>query len=182
MTSGFTLVEMIVTMAILAILLSVAAPSYNSTVSSTRMSGEINNLMSSLNLARSEAIKQGLSVSVCPAVSPTATTNTCAATSDWSTGWIVASPALSPTSPRPIQVSPGVTHGDTLTYAPGAYPMFLPSGYTSFGAAPGAGTTPPTPTANNSISLHDSSNNSGLTRCIVFCAGSYTTVRSSSCP
>lgn len=82
---GLTLVELMVTVSIMAILLAVGVPSYRYITTSNRVSSEVNGLLLDLQFARSEALKQGRTVSVCPATS----TGTCAGNSNWQNGWIV---------------------------------------------------------------------------------------------
>lgn len=83
-TTGFTLIELLVTVSVLAILLAVAIPSMQTFVVRNRLAAVNNDLMTALNMARSEAIKRATTVSVCR-------TNdngtTCAGT--WSDGWMV---------------------------------------------------------------------------------------------
>lgn len=55
--NGFTLVELMVTVAVLAILSTIAYPSFQSTIRSNRVATTTNELIASLALARSEAIK-----------------------------------------------------------------------------------------------------------------------------
>ena len=157
-SAGFTLIELLVVIAIAVILTMVAVPSFNATITSTRMAGEINTLLSTLNFARSEASKRGQQVSVCP-VSGTA----CAASTSWTTGWQV----LQPDTSTQLNISAGVNHGDTLTSTLTTYPVFTPMGYTFY-----AGT----------LSLHDPKNTPSLYRCIVFSAGSWTTQQGAVCP
>jgi type IV fimbrial biogenesis protein FimT len=57
---GFTLIELMITISIAAILMAIAIPSFNSTIRSTRLTTYANELITSLNLARSEAIKRGI--------------------------------------------------------------------------------------------------------------------------
>ena len=166
--AGFTLTEMLVTIIIMAILLAIAAPSYISTISSTRMSGEINTLQEDLNFARSEAVKRGLKIDVCPPTTPNGTT--CATTNplDWSSGWVVL---LNGTTTR-LRISPGVTHGDTListSVAAIPYPQFTQAGYIFF---TGASAT---------IKLHGTNSTPSQYRCIVFNAGSWATQQGVSC-
>lgn len=61
---GFTLVEMMVTVAVLAILVSVAIPAFQSTLDKRRLTGAVEQLYSDLQYARSEAILQNRSVTV----------------------------------------------------------------------------------------------------------------------
>ncbi len=65
-TTGFTLIELMVVVAVLAITLSIAVPGMQRTVSNTRLRAEASRLLSALNLARSEAIARNDLVSVCP--------------------------------------------------------------------------------------------------------------------
>ena len=62
--SGFTLIEMMITISVAAIILSLAVPSFNFLVLNNRLTTDINRLVTSLNLARSEAVKRGVRVSV----------------------------------------------------------------------------------------------------------------------
>ena len=63
-SSGFTLMELMVTITIASILLSIAIPSFTSIISSNRLTTYANELVTALNLARSEAIKRGQHVVV----------------------------------------------------------------------------------------------------------------------
>lgn len=82
--NGFTLIELLVTVSVLAVLLAVAIPGFQSFVVRNRLAAINNDLMTSLNLARSEAIKRATPVSVCRTNDNGAT---CAG--NWSSGWMV---------------------------------------------------------------------------------------------
>lgn len=62
---GFTLIELMVTLTIAAILLSVAAPSFVTMIKNNRITTTTNDLLADLALARSEAAKRGQSASIC---------------------------------------------------------------------------------------------------------------------
>lgn len=83
---GFSLVEMMVVVSILGILAAIGMPSYQQMISSTRILNEINDLRGHLEYARSEALKRGQTVVVCPSSDG----SSCDTTSqNWEKGWIV---------------------------------------------------------------------------------------------
>jgi type IV fimbrial biogenesis protein FimT len=91
---GFSLVELITVMTIIGIGIGIAVPSYKYVTNSNRVSSEVNQLLGDLQYARSEAIKEGMPVSVCPGsvtVSGTTVTGTCTAGSAWQGGWFIFS-------------------------------------------------------------------------------------------
>lgn len=82
-SSGFTLLELMIALAIVGILLAVAAPNYRDAMMNVRISAQTNDLMADLALARSEALKRSLPVLLC------ASTDGKACGGVWSDGWIV---------------------------------------------------------------------------------------------
>jgi len=85
---GFTLIELMVTLVILAILTMIALPSFRDTIRRNRVNSASNALLADLNYARAEAIDRGQIVTLCP--SPDAANCTSGGTS-WSAGWMIYS-------------------------------------------------------------------------------------------
>jgi type IV fimbrial biogenesis protein FimT len=77
--NGFTLVELLITLAIVSIVLTVGVPSFNDLIRNNRMTGQVNQVVSALALARSEAVKRGASVDVVSA----------SGGANWKNGWTV---------------------------------------------------------------------------------------------
>jgi type IV fimbrial biogenesis protein FimT len=83
---GFTLMELMTSLAVLAVLVGIATPSFRQFSANSRTSANANSLVNALAIARSEALHQATPVSVCAS----ADSQTCAGTpTDWSGGWIV---------------------------------------------------------------------------------------------
>lgn len=82
--AGFTLVELLVALAVAAILLAAGVPSFRSTIVSNRLTSTTNDLVGTLAQARSEAIRRGARVTVCISSNGTS----CATTGSWEQGWI----------------------------------------------------------------------------------------------
>lgn len=83
--NGFTLVELIITMVILGILTMIAIPSFRNFTRSSQVTSAVNDLVSALNFARSEALTRGTEVTVCKSANQI----TCTTAGNWDQGWIV---------------------------------------------------------------------------------------------
>jgi type IV fimbrial biogenesis protein FimT len=83
--TGFTLIELMVTIAVLGILLSIGIPSYQNMVLNSRITAQANQVITALNYARSEAVKRAAPATVCATNGGAA----CAGSKGWSTGWLV---------------------------------------------------------------------------------------------
>ena len=106
LTRGFTIIELMVTIAVLAVALAIAVPSYTNMLINNRMASKTNEFVASLHYARSEAVKRGANVRTCASTDGV----TCATTGDWDQGWIVLVEATSTV----LTVYPPLSHGDTL--------------------------------------------------------------------
>jgi len=82
--AGFTMIELMVVLVVLAVLLSVGAPAFTDFIRSNRLVAEANSLRASLSTARSEALAQRAFVTVCPSTDGA----TCASSNEWNTGFI----------------------------------------------------------------------------------------------
>ena len=109
---GFTLVELMMTLAVAAILVAIGLPSMRTMVQNDRQWTQSSTLVLGLNAARSEARKQDVSVNICPSTDGL----TCNGTS-WAQGWIVVSTAPAANAVGPIMAGPALAGGTTLSSA-----------------------------------------------------------------
>jgi type IV fimbrial biogenesis protein FimT len=85
-TSGFTLLELMIVLAIGALIMSMAVPSFRNSINNQRLVTATNELVMSFTLAKSEAIKRVVYVTVCKSSDGA----TCSGnTASWNEGWIV---------------------------------------------------------------------------------------------
>lgn len=85
--SGFTLIELMITLAVGIVILAIGLPSIMSMMSTNQAAAYANNLVGAIRLARSEAVKQASSVTICASNAG----QTACSGNDWSNGWIVFS-------------------------------------------------------------------------------------------
>lgn len=164
---GFTMLELMVVIAIVAILASVAIPSFRTMIERNRVAGAVNQFVGDLQFARSEAIKRGSPVVICASTDGA----TCSGANAWHSGWLVynVSTPLSPTtvcSACRLRTRSALTSSDTLV---------ADSNVTSFTygregfAANMAGTV--------TMALHTSPVNDDATRCIEVARNGHQAIR-----
>jgi len=87
-SAGFTLLEIMIVIALLAVLIGLAAPSFGDFIRNSRLTGKANDMLAGLNLARTEAIKRHAPVTLCASDDALAETPECDADADFGE-WIV---------------------------------------------------------------------------------------------
>ena len=117
---GFTLMELMVTIAVLALLVAIGVPTFRDATLGSRLSAAANNLLASVQLARSEAIKRNQPITLCASSDGA----TCAGTGDWEQGWIVVDGAA-----NVVQHQQALPAGYRVLQAGGTAPLaFQPIG------------------------------------------------------
>lgn len=118
-TSGFTLVEVLVTILIAVILATTAVPAFQSVRRSTQATSGTNDFLRAANMARSEALSRDGPVRLCPSTDG----KTCNS-SDWTDGWVIrsgsgADPVLQGWDARPedIRMQPDKSGFDKLSFS-----------------------------------------------------------------
>jgi type IV fimbrial biogenesis protein FimT len=84
---GFTLLELMFTIAVAAIVLSFGVPGFMSFIQNNRAVTHTNDLVTALNLGRSEATRRGSTVILCSSSDGAS----CSGSNDWSDGWVARS-------------------------------------------------------------------------------------------
>ena len=118
---GFTLIELMITVVIVSVVLAIAVPSFYTTIKNNRLRTQADRLVTTFNLARSEAVKRSIDVVVCPSSDGA----TCGG--NYAQGWLVFADldrdgALDTGgTPDPlIRVNEGLAAGYTLTVTDGS--------------------------------------------------------------
>jgi type IV fimbrial biogenesis protein FimT len=87
---GFTVIELMITLAVAATLTTIGVPALSSFLKNSGLKSEAFELLDAITVARSEAIKRKTKVILCRSADPAATTPACSGSAyTWSSGWIV---------------------------------------------------------------------------------------------
>lgn len=130
--AGFTLIELMVTLSVLAILLTIGIPSLQMFIQNSRLQSQSASLMGDLNYARAEAVRLGSPVAVCASANGA----TCSGALTWETGWIVFndrnSNGVVDAAELPIlRAAPALGGGNTMRTAAISLVRFNAQGYSS---------------------------------------------------
>jgi type IV fimbrial biogenesis protein FimT len=135
---GFTLFELMIVLSIAAVLAALAVPAMHSFLQSQQQISAVTSLMTDLQYARSEAIKEDVPVAganctgtgVCVCASSNATS--CDPAGNWSNGWIVYT---SQGGGKVLEASGALQNGLTLTATPASAAVtYQPNGTTNLNA------------------------------------------------
>ncbi len=115
-SSGLTLIELLVAVVLFVVLVALAAPNMQSFMRSNRLTAATNDLVASLNLARSAAVKRATTVKIC--ISNTAQDDCDTGTGNWENGWITFIDAdndnIIDSSEKVLRVSRSLAGGTTI--------------------------------------------------------------------
>lgn len=129
---GFTLIELLITITIAAILLAIAAPSFNDIIKNNRLAVQTNDLVGDIALARGEAAKRGVRVTMCISSDGSTCTG-----SNWAMGRLIYTDGSTAGSidgtDEILRVTSALQGTSVLTsagFTNAAYFQYLPSGAT----------------------------------------------------
>ena len=87
---GITIVEMMVSLAVMSILATTGVPAFSSFIQANRLSNSAFDLFGTIQLARTESVKRRTQVVLCRSANPTLATPSCSGNANtWTTGWLV---------------------------------------------------------------------------------------------
>ena len=116
--NGFTLFELLVALAIAALLVTVGVPNMRAMIMDNRIISEANHFVATINAARSSAVRYQRPAIVCSTSNYSAAVPTCSGSTDWSDGWMVwvdKNLDAATTADEVIVVSPPVSGSVTMT-------------------------------------------------------------------
>jgi type IV fimbrial biogenesis protein FimT len=86
---GFTLIELIFTLVVAGVLITIAVPQFTQALRNNDRNSQLNVFVSSLNLARSEAVTRGARVTMCRSTNGATCNTDVSSEGNWESGWIV---------------------------------------------------------------------------------------------
>lgn len=86
---GFTMMEVMVALAIAAVVVAMAIPGFQTITLKSRETSSINTFAAMIGRARSEAVARNRQVVVCASANPTDATPLCSGVNEWESGWIM---------------------------------------------------------------------------------------------
>ena len=84
---GLSLIEMLAALTVVAVLLGMGIPAFDSLVEDNRLVSNTNELVAAMHFARSEAIKRGTDVRICISNNGSVGASACSGGTDWAAGW-----------------------------------------------------------------------------------------------
>jgi len=153
--AGFTIVEILVVVVILAILATIGIPSLSGFANEMRLGSAMGELSNDIYFARSEAIKRNTSVMICArSTAASMVCSTAGSTTAWMNGWLVcfdadadnACDAGGATDPNPMRVHAALASPLSLS-GPASAVAFRPTGSATAGSFTMTGGTTTTRTA-----------------------------------
>lgn len=118
---GFTLLELMIAVAVMAILLTAALPNFRTALQNNRLTSQANELITAMQFARSEALKRGFPVELC------SSSNGTDCGGNWNQGWLVYVD-LPGSATEVLRVWPGSDTDFSFTPADGLV-RYQPSGF-----------------------------------------------------
>lgn len=124
-SQGFGLLELMVTLVVVAILSTIAVPSFVALIDRTRLNATVNDFLAAAYTARSHSVRTGQITIVCPS----AEGRQCDDTKDFAKGWLVTTDANSPQavvrrwSADKVRVSSNLQNDGFIRYQPDGLPI-----------------------------------------------------------
>ncbi|MEJ2061351.1 MAG: GspH/FimT family pseudopilin [Gammaproteobacteria bacterium] len=172
---GFTLIELMTVVALVAIMAMIAFPAYSWLTTTNRLASEINDFTTDVAYARSEAVKRGQTVTLCASNNQASCTN-----GPYTFGWIVFNDingnGTVDAGEKLLKVHSGLVHsgstvGDTLTGTSSTIDDRIT--YNNVGMTSNSG----------QVTLHSSPDKPSDRRCLtISTVGNYQLQRGSACP
>ncbi len=138
-SAGFTLIELMVVIVVLVLLITIGIPSFREIIQNNRAATLSSHFISAVHYTRSEAIRRGAPVTLCPASNASQTA--CGAAGNWDNGWIVFSDpnsdgVIASANDR-LRVWDALEGNSTVTTSQGRL-TFAGTGFATAGAGNGA--------------------------------------------